>query len=58
MTQTPRHLTVPHPRALMVGCIVLAGVLTHVIPSGAYERRADGVTGPRDGRGRHVPTAR
>ena len=44
---TPRRLrlSMPHPLALMVGCIVLAGVLTHVIPPGKYERAENAATG-------------
>ena len=35
----------PHPLALMVFCIVIAGVLTHVVPAGKYERRENAATG-------------
>jgi uncharacterized ion transporter superfamily protein YfcC len=38
-------LRFPHPMTLLVGCIVLAAVLTYVLPAGEYERRADPVTG-------------
>ena len=40
-----KRLTLPHPLALMTGCILLAGALTYVIPAGRYERRDDAVTG-------------
>ena len=29
----------------MVGCIITAGVLTHVIPAGKYERQENAATG-------------
>ena len=35
----------PHPLALLAACIVVAGVLTHVVPAGQYERREDTATG-------------
>ncbi len=35
----------PHPLILMVGCIVAAAVLTHILPAGKYDRRDDPVTG-------------
>jgi uncharacterized ion transporter superfamily protein YfcC len=38
-------LRFPHPLILMVACIVLAAVLTHVLPAGKYDRRDDAVTG-------------
>jgi uncharacterized ion transporter superfamily protein YfcC len=38
-------MRMPHPLALMIACIVTAGVLTHVVPAGRYERLADAVTG-------------
>src|SRR5688572_29997782 len=45
MTHTRRQISMPHPLALMVGCIVIAGVLTHVIPAGKYERAENAATG-------------
>ena len=38
-------LRFPHPLILMVACIVLAAILTHVLPAGKYDRRDDPVTG-------------
>lgn len=38
-------MRLPHPLALLAGCIVLAGALTHVLPAGSYERREDAASG-------------
>ena len=35
----------PHPLTLLVGCILLAAVLTWVLPAGQFERREDPATG-------------
>ncbi|QIL75480.1 YfcC family protein [Hymenobacter sp. HDW8] len=35
----------PHPLVLLVGFIVLATVLSYVLPAGVFERRADAATG-------------
>ena len=35
----------PHPLALLVGCVLLAAVLTWVLPAGKFERREDPATG-------------
>ena len=35
----------PHPLALLVGCVLLAAVLTWLLPAGTYERREDQATG-------------
>lgn len=35
----------PHPLALLTGCILLAALLTYILPAGEYERRDDQVTG-------------
>ncbi|MGH9239865.1 MAG: YfcC family protein [Vicinamibacterales bacterium] len=35
----------PHPLTLLVGCVILAAVLTHIIPAGEYDRREDPATG-------------
>jgi uncharacterized ion transporter superfamily protein YfcC len=35
----------PHPLTLLVGCILLAGALSWVVPAGEYQRREDPVTG-------------
>jgi uncharacterized ion transporter superfamily protein YfcC len=39
------HVRFPHPLALLVGCMLLAAVLTWILPAGRYERREDPVTG-------------
>jgi uncharacterized ion transporter superfamily protein YfcC len=38
-------LRFPHPLVLLVSCVVVASVLTHVLPSGIFERRLDPGTG-------------
>jgi uncharacterized ion transporter superfamily protein YfcC len=38
-------LRFPHPLTLLVGCVLLAAVLTWVLPAGQYQRREDPVTG-------------
>jgi uncharacterized ion transporter superfamily protein YfcC len=35
----------PHPLTLLVGCVVLAAILTWVLPAGQYQRREDRATG-------------
>jgi uncharacterized ion transporter superfamily protein YfcC len=40
-----RRIRLPHPLALLVGCIVLAAALTWVLPAGAYDRREDPAAG-------------
>ncbi len=35
----------PHPLALMVGCVLVAALLTWVLPAGKYERREDAASG-------------
>ncbi len=40
-----RGFHLPHPFALLFGCVLLAALLTHVLPAGAYERRDDPVSG-------------
>lgn len=35
----------PHPLVLLVGCIVIAAALSHVVPAGRFERREDPATG-------------
>ncbi|HET8763273.1 MAG TPA: hypothetical protein VFM12_07635, partial [Gemmatimonadales bacterium] len=39
------RLRVPHPVALLVGCILLAAAATWILPAGKYERQHDEVTG-------------
>lgn len=54
------RLSLPHPTALLVGCILLAAALTWVLPAGRYDRVEDSATG-RDvvvaGSYRHVEPA-
>ena len=40
-----RRLGVPHPLTLLTCCVVLAALLSHVLPAGRYERRDDPATG-------------
>ncbi len=40
-------LRLPHPLILLLGCVLAAAVLTHVLPSGQYERQDDPSTGRR-----------
>jgi uncharacterized ion transporter superfamily protein YfcC len=35
----------PHPLTLLVGCVLAAAVLSHVLPAGRFERREDPTTG-------------
>lgn len=35
----------PHPLALLLGCVVIASSLSYVLPAGEYERRPDQKTG-------------
>jgi uncharacterized ion transporter superfamily protein YfcC len=42
VTAAPRF---PHPLTLLVGCLLLAALLTHFLPAGRFERREDPVTG-------------
>lgn len=38
------RLQLPHPLVLLVGCVFVAAVLTHVVPAGEYSRREDPAT--------------
>ena len=38
-------LRLPNALTLLVGCTVIAAILTHILPSGQYDRRADAATG-------------
>lgn len=38
-------LRLPHPLALLTGCILLAAVLTWLVPAGEYDRQEDEATG-------------
>ena len=40
----PRY-RLPHPLILLLGCLVAAALLSHVLPAGRYERRDDPATG-------------
>lgn len=44
MTEAPR-VRVPHPLALLTGCVLLAAVASYVLPAGAYDRTVDDATG-------------
>lgn len=35
----------PHPMVLMLACVLVAAVLTHVLPAGAFDRHEDATTG-------------
>ncbi len=39
------RFTFPHPVILLLGCVAFAAALTWVVPTGAYDRRDDPVTG-------------
>lgn len=39
------RLRVPHPVALLTGCILLAALATWLLPAGRYQRRHDDLTG-------------
>jgi uncharacterized ion transporter superfamily protein YfcC len=39
------QVRMPHPFVLLTGCIVVATVLSYVLPAGEYERRKDPATG-------------
>jgi uncharacterized ion transporter superfamily protein YfcC len=48
MTALHRRLSafhLPNPLTLLVGCTLVAAILTHIIPAGAYDRRADPTAG-------------
>jgi uncharacterized ion transporter superfamily protein YfcC len=40
-----RNVRFPHPLTLLVGCILVAAVLTWIVPAGQYDRREDPATG-------------
>jgi len=42
---SPRRLRFPHPLILLVLCVLVAAVLTWLLPAGEYERRQDPVAG-------------
>jgi len=39
------RLRLPHPLILLLGCLLAAALLSHVLPAGRYDRRDDPVTG-------------
>jgi len=42
---TEPRLRLPHPLILLLGCLLVAAVSSHVLPAGRYDRRDDPVTG-------------
>jgi uncharacterized ion transporter superfamily protein YfcC len=38
-------LRLPHPLILLLGCLLAAALLSHILPAGRYERRDDPATG-------------
>ena len=44
MTALPRW-RVPHPLALLTGCVVIAAAASYVLPAGEFDRRVDDSTG-------------
>src|SRR5262249_9111365 len=44
MSRMPK-LRFPHPMVLLVACVILAGILSYVLPAGQYDRKEDPVTG-------------
>ncbi|MFI5232818.1 MAG: YfcC family protein [Gemmatimonadales bacterium] len=42
-----RRFALPHPLTLLTCCVVLAALLSHVLPAGRYDRRDDPATGRR-----------
>ena len=42
---TEPWLRLPHPLILLLGCLLVAAVLSHVLPAGRYDRRDDPVAG-------------
>jgi uncharacterized ion transporter superfamily protein YfcC len=43
--QAPGAVRFPHPLTLLVGCLLVAAILTHLLPAGRFERRDDAATG-------------
>ena len=37
-------MKLPHPLTLLVGCVIIAAALTHVLPAGQFDRRDDPAT--------------
>jgi uncharacterized ion transporter superfamily protein YfcC len=40
-----RRLTFPHPLTLLTCCVLLAALLTHMLPAGQYDRKDDPIAG-------------
>ena len=38
-------LRMPHPMVLLLACVLVAAVLTHVLPAGSFDRHEDAATG-------------
>ena len=38
-------LRLPHPMVLLLGCVLVAAALTHVLPAGSFDRHEDAATG-------------
>lgn len=38
-------LRLPHPMILLLGCVLIAASLTHLLPAGQFDRKEDAVTG-------------
>ena len=45
MTDAQPRLQVPHPLALLTGCVLLAAAASYVLPAGEFDRRLDDATG-------------
>ena len=43
----PTRLRLPHPVILLGGAVVVAALLTWILPAGQYDRRDDAATGRR-----------
>ncbi len=42
---SPSRFQIPHPLALLTGCMLLAAAASYVLPAGEFQRRDDPVTG-------------
>lgn len=45
MTETKRRFSVPHPLALLTGCVMIAALASYVLPAGQFDRAQDEATG-------------
>lgn len=41
MTTTSGRIRIPHPLALLTGCVLLAAAASYIVPAGQYDRRVD-----------------